>query len=67
MPSMVSFASTPVDLATIRRQLLVIGAMIAHAEQHREWLDRLYGERDRLLLLLADNDGCQAGRFVSVR
>ncbi len=56
------------DPTTIQRLLSVVERMIAEATQRqRAELNRLEGQRDRLLLLLTDLEGAHDQRFVPVR
>ena len=62
---MVAFAN---DSATIQRLLSAADRLIAEArERQRIELDRLEGQRDRLLLMLTDLEGAHDRRFVPVR
>jgi hypothetical protein len=62
---MVAFAN---DSATIQRLLSAVERMIVEArERQQAELNRLEGQRDRLLLLLTDLEGAHDQRFVAVR
>jgi hypothetical protein len=62
---MVAFNNDP---ATIQRLLSVVDQMIVEATQRQRMeLDRLEGQRDRLMLMLTDLEGAHDRRFVAVR